>query len=64
MYDYSDKDGVGTMNIALNYAGIVFTLIFLLEALIKIISMGFFLHKHAYIRDTWNVIDFIIVVTG
>jgi hypothetical protein len=64
MFDYSDRGNSSKLNKALNYAGTAFTIIFLLEAIIKIIAMGFVLHKHAYLRDAWNIIDFIIVVTG
>ena len=39
-------------------------MIFLLEAVIKIVAMGFIGHSKAYLRDPWNIIDFVIVVTG
>lgn len=31
---------------------------------LKIIAMGFMFVKNAYLRDLWNVIDFVIVMTG
>jgi len=31
---------------------------------LKIFGMGFLFNKHAYLRDAWNVLDFIIVVTA
>lgn len=31
---------------------------------LKIIGMGFILNKGAYIRDAWNLLDFIIVVSS
>ena len=41
---------------------IVFTTIFTLEALLKIIALGFLFNgKHSYLRDSWNILDFIIV---
>lgn len=43
---------------------IVFTIIFLVEMIIKIIARGFFMNKHAYLRDTLNWLDFIVVVSG
>jgi hypothetical protein len=43
---------------------IVFTIIFLVEMIIKIIARGFFMHKHAYLRDALNWLDFIVVVSG
>lgn len=64
MYDYNPCNSDSMWNQGLNYAGIVFTVIFLMEAIIKILAMGFIMHQRAYLRDNWNVIDFIIVVTG
>ena len=41
---------------------VVFTVVFATECLLKIIAYGFMKGRHAYIRDGWNVLDFIIVV--
>jgi hypothetical protein len=30
----------------------------------KIIGMGFCIHKNSYLRDGWNILDFIVVVLG
>ena len=30
----------------------------------KIIAMGFIIHKNSYLRDTWNGLDFIVIVVG
>ena len=32
-----------------------------MEAVIKIIVMGFVFGKKAYLKDAWNILDFIIV---
>ena len=37
---------------------------FTVEAVLKIISMGFIVHRFAYLRDGWNWIDFFVVVLG
>ncbi|CAD8151145.1 unnamed protein product [Paramecium pentaurelia] len=42
----------------------LFTAIFIIEFLLKIIAMGFLLDKQTYLRDGWNFIDFIVVITG
>lgn len=42
----------------------VFVVIFTLEAILKIIAYGFVLHSGAYLRNGWNVLDFVIVVIG
>ena len=39
-----------------------FTFIYLFECVGKIIVMGFRGHKHAYLSDTWNKLDFVIVL--
>mmetsp|Transcript_2312 Transcript_2312/g.281 ORF Transcript_2312/g.281 Transcript_2312/m.281 type:complete len:141 (+) Transcript_2312:102-524(+) len=41
---------------------IIFTAIFLVECIIKIIAIGFFYEQGTYLRDNWNILDFIIVV--
>uniref|UniRef100_A0A183CB81 Voltage-dependent calcium channel type A subunit alpha-1 n=1 Tax=Globodera pallida TaxID=36090 RepID=A0A183CB81_GLOPA len=38
--------------------------IFCIECILKIIAFGFILHKGSYLRSGWNIMDFIVVVTG
>ncbi|XP_066295061.1 voltage-dependent calcium channel type A subunit alpha-1-like isoform X11 [Branchiostoma lanceolatum] len=38
--------------------------IFCVEAAVKIIALGFVLHKGSYLRNGWNIMDFVVVVTG
>jgi voltage-dependent calcium channel N type alpha-1B len=38
--------------------------IFCLECLLKVIAFGFVLHKGSYLRSGWNIMDFIVVVSG
>jgi len=64
VYDYSDRDSNTQHNKALNKIGSAFAIIFAVEAFIKIIALGFIGHKYAYIRDPWNILDFIIASTG
>ena len=63
IYDYSDRDSRTLKNVVIGYLDQIFTYVFMLEALIKIIAMGFVLHPNSYMRDGWNVIDFIIAFT-
>ena len=42
----------------------IFTYIFTAEMIIKIIALGFFTTKHAYLRSSWNKLDFLIVVSS
>ena len=41
-----------------------FSVVFMLEAILKIISSGFIFGKKTYLKDPWNVIDFVIVVAA
>lgn len=38
--------------------------IFCVEATLKILALGFLLHKNSYLRNIWNIMDFFVVVTG
>ena len=42
----------------------VFLFIFTAECIMKIIAQGFFQHQNAYLRNGWNILDFIIVIIG
>lgn len=37
---------------------------FCFEAGIKIVALGFVFHKGSYLRNGWNVMDFIVVLSG
>lgn len=43
---------------------ILFTGVFLIEATIKIIAFGFIIDKGSYLRESWNILDFFIVITS
>jgi hypothetical protein len=44
---------------------IVFVVVFSIEAVLKILVKGvLFTGPDAYMRNAWNVLDFIVVVTG
>ena len=49
-------------NAMLETLDLVFTAIYLVECIIKIVGMGFYKHRKSYLKDAWNWIDFIIVV--
>lgn len=42
----------------------VFLVIFTIECVMKIIAYGFVAHSGAYLRNSWNLLDFTIVVIG
>ena len=41
---------------------IIFTSFFTLECLLKIVSLGFIMESNSYLRETWSILDFIIVI--
>lgn len=60
---YPEADS-NEVNLALENVEYIFLVIFTLEAVMKIIAYGFALHAGAYLRNGWNILDFIIVVIG
>ena len=49
---------------ALQILELAFLGIYTLEMLLKIFAKGFILNKGAYLRESWNFLDFVIVVSG
>ena len=49
---------------ASTYLDIFFTVSFAVEAALKIVSMGFVVDSKTYLRDSWNQLDFFIVVAS
>eukprot|EP01064_Diplonema_japonicum_P029541 TRINITY_DN4809_c0_g1_i1.p1 TRINITY_DN4809_c0_g1~~TRINITY_DN4809_c0_g1_i1.p1 ORF type:complete len:1504 (+),score=269.06 TRINITY_DN4809_c0_g1_i1:171-4682(+) len=43
------------------YTEIVFSALFTIEMVLKVFAQGFVLHKHSYLRNAWNRMDFAIV---
>lgn len=41
-----------------------FTGIYVTEMVLKIFAFGFIFNKKAYMRDMWNIMDFLIVITS
>ncbi|GIL68548.1 hypothetical protein Vafri_21814 [Volvox africanus] len=54
-----DSTRLGQIVIKIDYA---FIAVFTLEMILKIVSMGFVLKKGTYLRDGWNVLDFLVVI--
>ena len=55
------EDYVSVRNNELEKVDLVFTVIFILECVLKIIGMGFIVHKNSYLHDPWNWLDFFVV---
>jgi hypothetical protein len=41
-----------------------FLIIYLLEMMFKVVSKGFIINKFSYLRNPWNILDFIVVAFG
>lgn len=64
LFDYTDRDSLTEYNQWVIFTSNLFTMVFFFEAALKIVAMGFLFHQFAYLRDLWNLVDFIIVVLG
>jgi len=64
LYDYTDRQSETSWNKTIDEMNFVFTIIFAIEGGLKILAYGFIMHKTAYLRNIWNVMDFIIVICG
>jgi hypothetical protein len=42
----------------------VFLGLYSTEMCLKILGLGFFFNKGAYLRDPWNILDFVIVMSA
>ena len=62
--DYTDTKAKIWRNEIVTYSEPFFTSIFTLEVVLKIIAFGLFWGKNTYLRDPWNWIDFIVVITS
>ncbi|CAF1504754.1 unnamed protein product [Adineta ricciae] len=62
--EHLPHDDKTTLARSLEKTEIYFIGIFCFEAALKIIALGFVLHEGSYLRSLWNVMDFIVVVTG
>jgi len=49
---------------AIDVIDTIFLFAFVVEAVVKVIVMGFVLHPGSYLRSAWNILDFFIVVIG
>jgi hypothetical protein len=38
--------------------------LYTVEMVFKILGMGFLFNKNAYLKDSWNILDFFIVMTS
>jgi hypothetical protein len=47
-----------------SYIDLGFLIIYTIEMILKVIALGFVMEKNSYLRDPWNILDFIVVLFG
>ncbi|MFH4976850.1 hypothetical protein AB6A40_003559 [Gnathostoma spinigerum] len=60
-YPAQDSDFKNTVLEQIEY---LFIIVFTIECVLKVIALGFLFHAGAYLRNAWNILDFIIVLIG
>ena len=64
LYDYSDRDSLTPRNQLIDLFNVGFTSVFILEGVLKVVSYGFVIHPSSYLRNGWNVIDAVVLLSG
>ena len=64
IYDYKDRDNESDYNKNCERFSTGFTIFFTCEFVIKILAMGFVVHRNSYLRDYWNWLDTLVVIVG
>uniref|UniRef100_A0A8C5FYN5 Voltage-dependent L-type calcium channel subunit alpha n=1 Tax=Gouania willdenowi TaxID=441366 RepID=A0A8C5FYN5_GOUWI len=57
-------DDSNSTNQELETVEYAFLIIFTIETFLKIIAYGFVMHQNSYVRNGWNMLDFVIVIVG
>ncbi|XP_066559414.1 voltage-dependent L-type calcium channel subunit alpha-1S isoform X2 [Amia ocellicauda] len=58
------EDDTNSTNSSLEKVEYIFLIVFTIEASLKIVAYGFLFHPDAYLRNCWNILDFVIVFVG
>jgi Na+/melibiose symporter-like transporter len=64
LFDYTDRTSQTFHNQVLDKINFIFTMIYAIEALLKIIAYGFYKSRTAYLKEPWNILDFIVSIIG
>ncbi|XP_070531534.1 voltage-dependent calcium channel type A subunit alpha-1-like isoform X2 [Ptychodera flava] len=62
--DHLPNEDKTPLALSLEETELYFLAIFCFEAFIKVVALGFILHPGSYLRNGWNIMDFIVVVSG
>uniref|UniRef100_A0A671PJU7 Voltage-dependent L-type calcium channel subunit alpha n=1 Tax=Sinocyclocheilus anshuiensis TaxID=1608454 RepID=A0A671PJU7_9TELE len=58
------EEDINNTNLTLESLEYIFLVIFTLECFLKIVAYGLLFHEGAYLRNCWNILDFVIVVNN
>lgn len=58
------RDPDSGVSAVLDYAEVVLTVLFSLEMVLKVLANGFICMPGAYLRSSWNILDFLVVVVS
>ncbi|XP_057213136.1 voltage-dependent L-type calcium channel subunit alpha-1D isoform X3 [Triplophysa rosa] len=58
------EDDSNSTNSDLETVEYAFLIIFTIETFLKIIAYGLVMHQNSYVRNGWNMLDFVIVIVG
>lgn len=64
IYNYLDPENTTTRNKVITGTEPVFIAAFTLECVLKVIGMGFFYDTGSYLDDSWNWLDFMVVISS
>ena len=62
--DRQSKSFSNDFNVTISLVNFVFTLVFLMDSVLKIISYGLYKHNNAYLRDSFHILDLFLVIIG
>jgi len=62
--DAPSLDQQSDMVVILGYIDLFFNAVFIIEAALKVIANGFIFGEHAYLNDSWNKLDFLIILVS
>lgn len=62
--DYKDEGNCSYFNMVVEATDPIFMVCFLIEFMLKVCGMGFVLDQGSYLREPWNWLDFIVVVSS
>ena len=60
--NYQPSAELSVRNYVIEKFELIFTIIFAVECFLKVIAYGFVKGKNTYLRDGWNILDFLIVI--